>query len=100
MHLLRHTAGRQARGYILITDQDGEVEEYETLQCRHCQMHWRVLPGSGRQRGWCFRCAGPTCGKQSCERECVPWELELERIETAARRQSSLDAAIAHSRAL
>ena len=100
MHLLQHSAGRKARGYVLITDPDRPDEEHETLMCAHCQKHWIVQPGSGIERGWCFRCQGPTCGKAACERDCVPWELMLERQEAAARARGSIDAAIARAREL
>ncbi len=96
MVMLKHSV-RRAAGYVVITDPAEPMpEEHETLMCAHCQKHWYVQPGSGIERGWCFRCQGPTCGKQTCERDCVPWELMLERLEAASR----LSAAIERTRAL
>mgnify|MGYP001267728505 CR=1 FL=1 len=50
------------------------------LVTHNCGMHWQVIPGSGRQRGWCMRCMGLTCGSKKC-RECVPMEAQLEIME-------------------
>jgi len=72
---------RRAKGYVLITGPDGLTDEGETLQCVHCGMHWRVQPGSGRKRGFCLRCDGPTCGKPACEARCVPFERAIEEME-------------------
>lgn len=58
---------------------DGKEVGY-TLQCVHCGQHWQVIPGSGRKRGWCFYCNGPTCGLPNC-RYHVPYEVLLEYIE-------------------
>lgn len=79
-------------GALLTRDLSGSgwTQVGETLQCRHCQMHWQVMPGSGKRRGWCPHCAGPTCGAAKCE-PCDPFEAKLERIESAARLSESLD---------
>lgn len=75
---------KHATGYFVVTDGEtgGVVDEGETLMCAHCQKHWRVRPGSGVKRGWCFRCGGPTCGKKACDTGCTPWELALEVMES------------------
>lgn len=65
-------------GYLV--GPDGNVAG-ETLQCRHCQAHWVIQRGSGKQRGFCLKCMGPTCGAPACESECVPWEKMMERME-------------------
>lgn len=78
---------RRPAGYVETTGPTG-TESGETLMCVHCQMHWVVQPGSKRKRGFCFKCAGPTCGKERCETRCVPFEKELEEIEARARRSS------------
>jgi len=75
------SGGRKAKGYLLVTEPDQPDIERETLQCAHCQKHWMIKPGSGIQRGWCFRCQGPTCGKRNCETKCVPAERMIEEIE-------------------
>lgn len=62
-------------GYIRIDRPDGKPIERDTLQCVHCDKHWIVEPGSGRQRGWCVKCNGPVCGAERCMRECRPAEI-------------------------
>ncbi len=64
-------------GHITIVDPDKPIYERDTLQCVHCQKHWIVEPGSGRQRGWCLKCNGPLCGAQKCMTECVPFEKKI-----------------------
>lgn len=58
---------------------DRPLAEYSTLQCVHCGRHWTIVPGSGRVRGFCGRCNGPTCGPR-CDGKCVPEELMLENL--------------------
>lgn len=48
----------------------------EMLQCVHCQHNWIVCRGSGRHRGWCMKCGGPTCGSKACE-TCIPLDIAL-----------------------
>jgi hypothetical protein len=38
----------------------------DLLQCGHCQYTWRLQRGSGRVRGFCYRCVRVTCGKPEC----------------------------------
>lgn len=52
----------------------------DTLQCVHCGVHWVVVRGSGRRRGFCMKCMGPTCSPE-CSKACVPQERMLEAIE-------------------
>lgn len=62
----------------------GELDptvETDTLMCVHCQYHWRVVRGSGRQRGFCANCAGPVCGKYDCMNRCEHWEKKIEIME-------------------
>ena len=73
----RHSASK-AKGWFL--DESGNPTS-DTLQCIHCQAHWQFVPGSGRKRGYCMNCGGPTCGKKDCETNCEHWEKKLERIE-------------------
>lgn len=74
---------RRPSGEFTITDLDtGRVKaEGQTMSCVHCQRTWEVHPGSGRERGWCLRCGGPTCGSKACTERCVPWERQLEIME-------------------
>jgi hypothetical protein len=76
---------RQPKGHVIITYPEGQVVERDTLQCVHCQAHWMIEPGSGKQRGWCWRCDGPTCGAPACMSRCEPWEKALEIAEARAK---------------
>jgi hypothetical protein len=75
-----HTA-RRPMGTTFLVDPVMGTQEADTLMCCHCQHHWQVEPGSGKQRGWCLRCDQPTCGKAACEEKCVPFEKALEDAE-------------------
>ena len=78
---LEHSV-RKPKGYIQITDSaTGIIQDAETLMCSHCQFIWIVQPGSGRQRGFCLNCNGPTCGKRLCETRCLPFEKVIENTE-------------------
>lgn len=81
---LKHSV-RKPAGYYVATGPGGVEDEGETLMCVHCQCHWQVKPGSGRRRGFCFNCAGPTCGAKPCEASCVPFEKALEISEARGR---------------
>lgn len=67
-------------GTIIVSSPDGLDFQADTLRCVHCQAHWRVMRGSGRKRGYCGRCSGPTCSPE-CTNKCVPFEQRLENIE-------------------
>jgi len=67
----------KADGYVCIVDPDRPTVETDTLMCVHCNKHWTTQPGSGRQRGWCFKCAGPHCGAPRCW-TCTPIEAQVE----------------------
>lgn len=73
------------KGYVII---DGK-EAGETLQCCHCGKHWLVVRGSGKRRGFCLKCCGPTCGKPGCDR-CVPLESRLEFCEAVEAQKSAV----------
>lgn len=92
---LRHSV-RSPKGYIVVTGPLGVEDEGETVMCAHCQMHWKIDPGSGHRRGFCFNCDGLTCGKEACETKCVPAEKMIEEIEAKGR----LDAALARTKQL
>lgn len=86
-----HTA-RRPMGTVIITDPTATqfTVERDTLMCMHCQGHWVVEPGSGRERGWCNSCRGPLCGLEACITICVYWEDMIEQIEDNARRDANL----------
>ncbi len=59
-------------------------EVSDTKQCCHCGQHYVSVKGSGKIRGFCMRCMGPTCGAVSCD-TCIPMEKQLEIIERNGR---------------
>ena len=76
MHILKHTV-RKPKGIITIDDPEfAHTIQKETLCCMHCRRHWIVEPGSGKRRGYCYKCAGPTCGSKKCD-TCVPFEKAM-----------------------
>ena len=83
-------AVRKPSGTLIVTSEFGLPVTRDTLQCRHCGRHWVVEPGSGRSRGWCFNCAGPTCGAERCEKVCEAQEKMVERIEANWRRKQRI----------
>ena len=92
---LQHTV-KSPKGYMITTGPLGVEDEGETLMCAHCQMHWKIEPGSGHVRGFCLNCNGPTCGKELCEIRCIPFEKAIEEMEAKGR----LDRALARNRQL
>jgi uncharacterized ferredoxin-like protein len=52
----------------------------DTLQCEHCGYTWIPIMGSGKVRGWCNKCNGPTCGSKECH-ECLPMQKRIEQYE-------------------
>ncbi len=71
-------------GYVFTTDREtGRTVERSTLQCKHCGRHWVPQPGSGRKRGFCTVCMGPTCGPKCLAgvSACIPQELLVQNIE-------------------
>ena len=86
--MLIHKAGTlRPHGAVFVTDPtSGQTSvESDTLQCVHCGMHWRVIVGSGRERGFCRNCMGPSCGAKDCTEHCVPWEKKMEAVEAEER---------------
>lgn len=69
----------QIGGYLTITSAMGILER-DTLMCVHCGQHYIVQPGSGKQRGFCTKCMGVTCGRRKCKK-CVPLEQFIESLE-------------------
>lgn len=71
-----NSISRQPKGYITIASPDRPLQEHDTLRCCHCGQHWRVVPGSGRVRGFCRKCMQVTCGQLECD-NCMPIELKV-----------------------
>lgn len=66
-------------GWQQISDPLLGNQEWDSLQCVHCGYHWRLIPGSRKQRGWCSKCSGPVCGPRCAE--CMPVEKQLDLAE-------------------
>ena len=75
----RHPLGRREDGAILF---DGQ-QVGSTFMCRHCNGHFLVERGSGKKRGWCTRCGGPTCGTAKCG-ACKPFQVWIDEVERKA----------------
>jgi hypothetical protein len=73
-------------GYNVLIDRESDkvLAEFESARCGHCGGHFRIVPGSGRTRGWCSAC-GVTCGAAACATHVEHWEQRLDRIEAADR---------------
>jgi hypothetical protein len=95
---------RPLGGYLIITGPDAPAQEYDTVQCRHCQRIVQVKPGtwgqtyllpldSGGYReeagAYCSSCSGPLClpceRAGGCEQGSRHWERQMERYEAKAR---------------
>ncbi len=57
-----------------------EIAVFKSMKCLHCGFHWDVIPGSGRKRGWCQNCNGPTCGSPACD-PCVHYMQKIDNME-------------------
>ena len=78
--LLRLHTMAAPHGYIRSERDDGRTVEHDAMQCVHCQRTWRFIRGSGRERGWCARCGGVTCGSKACM-DCLHFERRAELAE-------------------
>lgn len=74
-----HTA-RQPHGHCTEIGPWGEIKTHDFICCCHCKKLWEVVRGSGRSRGWCYKCSAPTCSLL-CAVTCLPYEAQLENIE-------------------
>ena len=77
-------------GYAITTGLWGEGEEHDTFTGPHCNGVCVIHPGSGTQRGYCFRCNLPTCGREHCM-TCIPFERKMEEMEARYRLRRALD---------
>lgn len=77
-------------GYVHIFTPDGTVDEYETLQCVHCQALLRMTRDRVvEESGWCGQCGAVICGRCVSLGRCIPFEKALLAYE---RRQAFGDA--------
>lgn len=74
-------AVRKPSGAILVAVGGGEQWQHvaDTVRCVHCQRHFVMRKGSGKQRGFCFKCNGIFCGAACAP--CVPFEKKLDVAE-------------------
>lgn len=72
----RHSVLRPHSTIIVVDPDQPHEQQYDCLQCAHCQFTWVVSPGSGRRRGFCLKCNQVTCGAKGCE-ECIPIEKRI-----------------------
>ena len=77
-------------GYGIISGPPDVFEEHDTFTCPHCNGVCIVRPGSGTQRGFCFQCGKPTCGRQPCQ-TCIPWEQQMEAMENRYRLHRAME---------
>ena len=82
----------RVEGYAIITDNWGATQEMDTFTCSHCNGIQFIRPASGTQRGYCFNCNHPTCGRERCL-NCVPFERMIEEIEGRSRLRQAMDRA-------
>jgi hypothetical protein len=89
---------RPLGGYLVIAG-PGAVQEFDTVQCRHCQRIVQVKPGTWGQTylvpdgqayreepgAYCSSCSGPLClpceRAGGCEHGSRHWERQMERYE-------------------
>jgi len=59
--------GYRPSGQIEITFEHGDPTIHiDLVECVHCRRDFKVSRGSGKRRGFCPRCVGPTCGSKHC----------------------------------
>lgn len=65
---------------------EGKPLERDTFTCCHCNRVVVVPPKASPSDlgGWCGLCAKPVC-PQCAGKECVPFEMKLEQIESRER---------------
>ncbi len=81
--MYKHTL-RKPKGYINITEPDCKVKEQDTSQCVHCGLHFPIIAGSNKKRGFCLICYGVTCGQQKCD-ACYPQQKWLDDMEASGK---------------
>lgn len=78
----------RGKGYLIFTPNDSDKDEVNhTITCCHCNHSFTIIPGSGRERGWCHECSQSTCGATACAPSlngCAPFPKKLEAYEKLA----------------
>jgi hypothetical protein len=70
-------------GTITETPHDGgRPITSDLVCCVHCGYIWVFRPGSGKRRGFCYRCNGFLCGHAACVAlGCRHWMHDIENME-------------------
>ena len=63
---------RGGHGYLMIDDRNsgGELKQYDTLTCAHCNAIVVLNPNRIRLRAWCYSCNAYVCDDKACARDC------------------------------
>lgn len=65
---------RGGRGYLMIDNRasGGELLEFKTLTCAHCNQVVALNPKRQRERGFCQKCYAYICDSVGCNVDCNP----------------------------
>lgn len=80
---------RKPSGHFFISDPEGGSEG-DTFSCKHCGLIQHVNPQSGKERGYCAMCHGPTCGRLKCQ-SCEPLMKKIEAMEARGRLNAAMN---------
>ena len=80
-------------GLLIVTRDDGKVNEYKTFTCFHCSKIIIISPKTD-QGGWCGMCMKNICGPCCDDGRCTPFEAKLEAAERKDASRRALSAAL------
>ena len=65
---------RGGRGYLLVDNRasGGQLQEFQTLTCAHCNCVVVLNGLRQRERGYCRKCNAYVCDFSGCNAECNP----------------------------
>ena len=68
------------RGYLYIDNRPsgGQLLEFNTLTCAHCNTVVVLNPERKRRREWCHKCNAYICDSVGCNAECNPIQQGVE----------------------
>lgn len=81
-------------GYLIVTRDDGQVREYKTSTCFHCNSVIIHRPGQVPDGGWCGMCMKAICGPCCDDGRCTPFEEKLAQQEKREAAGRALSAAL------
>lgn len=78
---------RNPHGYATLTCEDGTRQQWDTVQCNHCQRQGHLQVGTRPEDigTRCYKCFEIICPKCAAKSECIPWEKVMEQDERAFR---------------